>query len=304
MNPIILGLWPIAGITSTGVTREQSLATIQTAIDAGIEMFDTAFSYGYDGESDRILGEVLRRDNNRNRPLAVIGKVGQRWTSDHRRVVNASPEQLIADAETSLARIGIERFDLLMLHSVDPDVDVEYSATAMERLRRRGLARRVGICNSTRHELIRFSDVALCSAIQCPLNLLQQESLDTVIKTASSFGAEAHAYWGLMKGLLAGKIDRDHVFGDGDSRPKYEIFQGEARRRAHDVVDRLASIANKHDTTVAKLAIGWVLSQPGVTAVLVGAKRPDQIVETAQSRKLDGEVLDEVNAAASGYHLA
>lgn len=304
MNPIILGLWPIAGITSIGVTREQSLATIQMAIDAGIGMFDTAFSYGYDGESDRMLGEVLRRDKNQNRPLSVIGKVGQRWTSDRRRVVNASPEQLIADAETSLARIGIERFDLLMLHSVDPDVDVEYSATAMEGLRRRGLARRVGICNATRHELIRFADVALCSAIQCPLNLLQQESLETVIKTASSIGAEAHVYWALMKGLLAGKIDRDHVFGDGDSRPKYEIFQGEARKRAHEVVDRLAIIAKNHDTTVAKLAIGWVLSQAGVTAVLVGAKRPDQIVETATSRKLDAEVLNEVNAAAADYHLA
>ena len=297
MNPIILGLWPIAGITSVGVTREHSLATIQTAIDAGIDMFDTAFSYGFEGESDQLLGEVLRREQNRGRHLMVIGKVGQRWTSDRRRVVNGSPEQLIADTEVSLSRIGIERFDLLMLHSVDPDVDVEYSASGMEQLRRRGLARRIGICNASCDQLIRFSDVALCTAMQCPLNLLQQNSLDPLIRTASSIGAEVHAYWALMKGLLAGQIDRNHVFADGDSRPKYDIFQGEARQHAHDVVDRLSMIADKYDMTIAKLAIGWVLSQLGVTAVLVGAKRPDQILETSQSRRLPQSILSEVNDA-------
>lgn len=299
MNPIILGLWPLAGITSGGVTREHGLATIQAAVDAGADTFDTAYSYGYDGESDRLLGEVLRRQANQGKRLAVIGKVGQRWTTDRRRMVDSSPKQLTADTEASLQRIGIERFDLLMLHAVDPAVEIERSADAIDALRRRGLAARIGVCNVNTEELSKFAGECSCAAIQCPLNLLQRETLDPLIKKARDLGAETHVYWTLMKGLLAGRISRDHVFGEGDSRPKYEVFQGQARQHAHDVIDRLALMADKHQTTVARLSIGWALSQPGVTAALVGAKRPEHISETVLTTRLNDTVLAEINDLVS-----
>ncbi len=297
MNQIVLGLWPIAGITSSGVTQPDSLATIQEAIDLGINTFDTAYSYGFDGESDRMLGEVLRRSENRGRGLAVIGKVGQRLTEDRQRVVDGSPEQLTADAELSLQRMQIEQFDLLMLHAVDPNVDVKRSGAAIELLRQRGLAKRIGICCTSAADLLNFAQECPCSAIQCPLNLFQQETIEPLIKTAAAIGAESHVYWTLMKGLLAGKISRNHVFDVGDSRPKYKVFQGAQRQRAHDVIDKLALLAIQHRTTVARLSIGWALSQPGVTAALVGAKRAEQIRETASATALDPVVLESVNRA-------
>ncbi|MGV3484214.1 MAG: aldo/keto reductase [Planctomycetaceae bacterium] len=299
MRRIILGLWPLAGITSGHVTREQGLATIQAGIDAGIQTFDTAFSYGYEGESDRMLGEILRRKQNQHQPLSIIGKVGQRWTSDHKRIVDGFPAQLTADAEASLRRIGVARFDLLMLHGVDPRIEIERSAEALGELRRRGLAEHIGVCNVSAAELTRFADVCDCQAIQCPLNLFQRASLDPLIRTATSRGTQSHVYWTLMKGLLAGHIGRDHVFEAGDSRPGYDIFQGAARQHAHDVVDRLAVMADRLGTSVAKLAIGWALSQPGVTAALVGAKRPAQIHETADATPLTREVLEQIEHAAS-----
>lgn len=299
MHRIILGLWPMAGITSGRVSRETSLTIIQAAIDAGIDTFDTAFSYGYDGESDRWLGEVLQRTENKTKRLVVIGKVGQRWTTDRRRVVDASPERLTADAELSLKRMGLEQFDLLMLHAVDLQVELGRAAKALDALHRRGLAARLGICNTNAEELIRFAEACPCSVIQCPLNLLQPDSLDPLIATAAKRKMESHVYWTLMKGLLAGRISRDHVFDAGDSRPTYGVFQGEARQRAHDVIDRLSLIATRYDTTVARLAIGWALSQPGVTAALVGAKHPQQIAETAVATSLNDDVLAEVNRAAA-----
>ena len=95
-RPVILGLWPIAGITTVGVTAEDARATIRSAIECGIRWFDTAYSYGFDGESDRLLGEAIRGDRDR---YGVIGKVGQRWSADRQRVVDASPATLIRDAE-------------------------------------------------------------------------------------------------------------------------------------------------------------------------------------------------------------
>jgi aryl-alcohol dehydrogenase-like predicted oxidoreductase len=296
-NPIILGLWPLAGITSGHVSKEDGLATIQAAIDAGITCFDTAYSYGFEGESDRMLGEVLRRKENANRDLKVIGKVGQRWNAEQHRVIDSTPATLTADAEASLARIGIEQFDLLMLHAVDINVDVKRSAAAIEELRRRGLAKAVGICNINVDELKRFAEVCPCSAIQCPLNVLQRDSLDPLIRVAHELGAETHIYWTLMKGLLAGKITRDQIFEEGDSRPRYDVFQGTARARAHDFVDRLTAIALRENTTVACLSIGWALSQKGVSAALVGAKQPSQIEETVHSRPLPPRLVREIEQA-------
>ena len=291
-RPIILGLWPIAGITTVGVTPRDARGTIQAAIEAGVTAFDTAYSYGYDGESDRLIGEFLRGDRDR---FVVIGKVGQRWSDRRRRVTDGSPETLTGDAERSLKRIGVDAFDLLMLHSPDPNVAIEASAEAIDRLRRRGLCRAAGICNANHDSRRRFASVAGCDAIQCPLNLVQPEMLAERIPDASDAGAEVHVYWTLMKGLLAGKITRDHLFAPGDSRPGYDVFQGETRRRVHDAVDELARLGKETGQTVAQLSIGWALSQPGVSAALVGARRPDQIRETAAARRLDADVIRRIN---------
>ncbi len=299
MSSVILGLWPIAGITSPGVTKASGYETVQVAIDEGVNTFDTAYSYGFDGESDRLLGEVLRRPGNQSLSLSVIGKVGQRWTPARTRVIDGTAKQLTADAEASLERIGIDRFDLLMLHAVDPHVAIEQSAEAIDSIRRRGLADRVGVCTLDAFELRRFADVCPCSALQCPLNLLQPSSLDPLIQVAADSSIDVHVYWTLMKGLLAGGITREHTFEVGDSRHKYEIFQGDARARAHRVLDQLAVIAREHETTVALLSIGWALSQSGVSAALVGAKLAGQIRETAHASRLPPDVIEQMNRVVS-----
>ena len=296
---IILGLWPLSGVTTIGVTQRDVVSTLQMAIDLGITTFDTAFSYGYDGESDRALGAAIagRRDQ-----FTVFGKVGQRWasdkslTADKRRVVDGQPKTLIADAETSLKRIGIERFDLLFLHAPDPNVEIEVSAEAIQSLRERGLCDRVGVSNVSTDQYRRFRDAIQCDAIQCPLNVLQTDHLHDLIKSCHDDRCETYTFWTLMKGLLSGAITRDHQFDDGDSRPKYEIFQGDRREAAHIVIDKLSALAKTHEITMAQLAIGWVLSQPGVTSALVGARRKEQIAETAAAKKLSIELVDQIEA--------
>src|SRR6056297_751230 len=217
-HPVVFGLWPLAGVTTQGVSQRDAEASMQAAIDSGLSCFDTAFSYGFDGESDRLLGRFIGTDRDR---WSVIGKVGQRWSEDRQRVVDGSPETLARDAETSLARIGIESFDLLMLHSPDPQVPIETSAAAMDRLRQRGLCKQVGVCNVDADQLSRFCQATRCVAIQCPLNLIQRDTLESLIPLAQSLECRVYVYWALMKGLLAGRIGRDHVFAQGDSRPNY-----------------------------------------------------------------------------------
>jgi aryl-alcohol dehydrogenase-like predicted oxidoreductase len=287
-SQIVLGLWPIAGITTVGVTETNARRTLAAAIDAGIEQFDTAFSYGYAGESDRLLGQAI---GSRREQFQVIGKVGQRWTAEGHRINDGSPRTLTADAEESVRRIGCDYFDTLMLHSPGQQTPLEVSAEALVALQRRGLCRRIGVCNVSIEQYQTFAAVVDCAAVQCPLNLMQQQSLDELIPACQANRCEVYVFWTLMKGLLAGKIGRDHVFAADDVRPQYPIFQGQQRERTHRVLDRLQKLATALDKTIAQLTIGWVISQPGVTAALVGAHRPEQIQETAMTTPLDPETL-------------
>lgn len=296
-STVVLGLWPIAGVTTMGVTARDAEETIGAAIDQGITTFDTAYSYGVGGESDRYLANAINGDTDR---FHVIGKVGQRYQDDGQRVIDGRGETLRGDAHESLRRLGIDRFGTLMLHSVDPQVDIRTSAEALAWMREQGLADRIGLCNASDQQRAQFASVCECRAIQCPLNLMQRENLDTVIPGAAAQGCDVLVYWTLMKGLLAGEISPDHVFPPGDSRPGYDIFQGERRAAAHRLVDGLKQIAGEVDRTVADLSVSWTLSQPGVTAALVGARRAEQIRDFATARPLTPELLHRINGIISG----
>lgn len=297
---VIFGLWPIAGITSGAVSEQTSRDTIDAAINSGICWFDSAFSYGFDGESDRLLGEQIR---GRRDQVRIIGKAGQRWTPDRQRIVDCSPSTLVADAEESLRRIGTDHFDLFMLHCVDPQVDLRQSAAAIASLQARQLTKQIGVCNVNLEQLEQFTSVAKTDAVQLPLNMLQREILKDLVPYCRSHEIDVHVYWVLMKGILAGKISRSHQFPAGDSRPKYDIYQGEIREGTHQIVDRLKEIAASENLTVAQLSVGWAISQPGITAAIVGAKRPDQVIESAASRVLPDHILDQIEQAISNPNL-
>ena len=297
-NEIVLGLWPIAGVTTIGVTDHDAMETIAAAIETGITTFDTAYGYGLAGESDRYLGRALSQEPNAER-FHVIGKVGQRYV-DGERIIDGRPETLRRDAEESLARIGINRFGTLMLHCIDDQTPIEDSASALQELKDAGLADRIGVCNASCAQRATFAEHADCQAIQCPLNLLQQDNLAGVVDDAFQHRCDVLVYWTLMKGLLAGKIGRNHEFADGDSRPGYSVFQGESREHAHRVVDGLTHLANQWGLSVAAISISWALSQTGVSAVLVGARRPEQVHEIAHTCILPQEQLESIDKIIDG----
>ena len=298
---IALGLWPIAGITTIGVSEADAAQTVIAAIESGISTFDTAFSYGYEGESDRILGSHIK---GRRERFTVIGKVGQRWNSRQERIIDGSSKSLVADAEQSLRRMELDYFDLLMLHSPDPNITLEKSAEVIADLQQRGLCRQAGVCNVNTEQLRRFQTVLRCDAIQCPLNLLQRESLTALVPHCKQSDVRVHAFWTLMKGLLAGKIKRNHQFANGDSRPSYPIFQGEARERAHQIVDGMNRLGQEANLTPAQMAIGWVLSQPGISMALVGGHTPAQIRETAMARPLPPPLCAAIDQLVTGTQIA
>jgi len=291
VSRIGLGCWPMAGITSIGISDADSIATVRAALDCGINFFDTAFSYGYDGRSDEILRIALA---NRRNEAVIAHKVGSHWDDQKRRVVDGSPSRLLAQAKECVRRIGSDYVDVMYLHTPDPKVPIEDSAGAIAEICKSGLARYAAVSNVNSDQAARFVQVCPVIAIQPYFNMFQQECVEELIPFASRNQVSLVCYWILMKGLLSGHLQRDHEFDPKDRRLTYPIFQGEAWHRAQNLLDKLRALSADLNCTVTQIVTAWSLTRPGVTVALLGAKRPEQILEAVGSLelKLPAEILE------------
>lgn len=278
VSPVALGCWPIAGMTSLHVNDGDSLATLRTCLDVGVNFLDTAYCYGTHGESERLIARALRdcRDS-----LVIATKGGVHWDSDGQRVTDGRPETIKRECDESLRRLQTDWIDLYYLHAPDPQVPVAESATAFHDLLAAGKVRAVGVSNFSVTQLEQFYPVCEISAVQPPYNMLQREIEDDLLPWCQARSIAAVIYWPLMKGLLAGKLKRDHRFEEGDGRAKYPMFQGEEWQRNQDFLDRLRDVARQCGKTVAQVVINWTIHRPGISVALCGAKRASQLRENA-----------------------
>ncbi len=304
VSPVALGCWPISGMTSPDVNDADSLATLASAVDAGVNFFDTAYGYGANGESERLIAKALghRRDE-----LVIATKCGLHWDERVERVLDARPARIKRECDESLQRLNTDRVELLYLHAPDPNVDVVETAGGLKEIMESGKARSIGVSNFSVEQLAAFHAVCPITAYQPPYNMLQRDIERDTLPWCRERNISVVIYWPLMKGLLAGKLARDHVFPREDSRSKYPMFMGDEWRKNQDFLDALRVLADDIGTTVAQIAIRWTLQQPGITAALCGAKRAYQIEETAaamnfeltaeQLRRIDQALAARGNAA-------
>jgi len=282
VSPVALGCWPIAGVTSLGVNDADSIATLQRSFDVGVNFLDTAYCYGLSGESERLIARALSTLDPQKRDDVVIAtKGGIDWDEKGTRRFDARPETLRRQCEESLARLQTDRVELLYLHAPDPATPLVESAGELKRLLDEGKTRSVGVSNMTVDQLEEFGAECPISALQPPYNMLQREIEKDLLPWCRSRDVSVFVYWPLMKGLLAGKLGRDHQFAPGDGRAKYPMFQGDEWQKNNDFLDELRLIAESIGKTIAQVVVNWTIHQPGITAALCGAKRPEQIIETA-----------------------
>lgn len=291
VSEVALGCWPIAGLTSPGTEDSQSIATVQSCFELGINHLDTAYAYGKQGESEKLIARAL---GPRRRDMVIATKAGLHWNPEGKMVHDARPATLRRELEESLQRLKTDAVELVYLHAPDEAVSVDESAGELKRLMEEGKTRAVGASNLDVPQLERFARECPLAAFQPPYNMLLRKIEADTLPWCREHDVSVLVYWPLMKGLLAGRLARDQQFGSDDSRRKYPMFQGEEFQKNLDLVDRLRDIARAANRTVAQVVIGWTLRQPGITAALCGAKRPDQIRETAGG---SGWMLDDDQVA-------
>ncbi|MEM9352283.1 MAG: aldo/keto reductase [Planctomycetota bacterium] len=296
VSPVAFGAWPIAGVTSLEVNDDDSLDTLRACLDAGVNFIDAAYCYGPNGESERLIGRALGgvRDQ-----LVIASKGGIHYEPDGSQAQDGRPETLLRECDKSLARMRTDRIDLHYLHSPDPNVPVAESAGAIAELIAAGKVRYAGASNCNLEQIQAFHAACPLTAVQLPYNMLQRGIEEQTLPWCREHNVGVCVYWALMKGLLAGKLDKQRGLDEADNRLKYPQYQGDEWERNLAFVERLRGVADRLGRTVAQLAVNWTVSQPGIDVALCGAKRRWQIEETAGSMgwRLSPEDAAEIESA-------
>jgi aryl-alcohol dehydrogenase-like predicted oxidoreductase len=277
ISEVALGCWPIAGMTTPGVTEADGIAAIRACFELGVNHLDTAYMYGANGESERLIAKAL---GNRRGEMIIATKGGFHWGADGSQLHDASPAALRRECEESLRRLDTDHVELYYLHAPDPKVPLAESAGEMKRLKHEGKALALGVSNVNLEQLEQFAAECPLAAFQPPYNMFQREIESDTLPWCREHGVSVLVYWPLMKGLFAGKI-RPESLHQRDNRRKYPQYQGEELQKNLELVEKLRLIAQDAGHTVVELVINWILRQPGITCAVCGARRPEQIRENA-----------------------
>lgn len=300
VSAIALGMMSNApGIMHSEIDEAAATSTVHTALGAGITLFDTAAVYG-DGESERRLGRALKSSGAPRDAYVVATKCSSK---------TLSAAEIAADCEASLARLGLGHIDLYQIHWFKREHPLEESLAAMDKLRKAGKVRHLGVCNAgplDTAECLRH--VPLVSVQVCYSLLSRGVELglrDVCLKN----GLGVLPYSPLAQGLLTGKYRRADELPVGRARSRHfhksrpQSRHGEEGFEAETfaAVEAVRGIAAELGVPMSQLAVAWLLAQPVVGSVLCGASRPDQVLANAAgaSLTLTPDTLARLDAATS-----
>ncbi len=305
-----LGTWAIGGgswLYGWGPQDdEQSLATMRRAVESGINWFDTAGVYGH-GHSEEVCGRFLKEVPDSDRPL-VFTKCGPTWNDiDHYReeVSDLAPATVRRQCEDSLRRLGVERIDLLQFHWPDETgVAIEESWSEMARLIEEGKVRAGGVSNFDPALLSRCEAIRHVDSLQQEFSLIARDTAAKELHWTRAHAAGLLCYSPIGSGQLTDSFTKERVARLPESDWRHREFKEPALSRNLALRDALRPIAARHETTVMAVALAWLLTWDGVTADIVGARRPEQIDDWigAASLDLSPADLDEIAAAVERTH--
>jgi len=273
---------------------DESIATINRALDVGVSLLDTAMSYG-SGHNEQLVGRAItgRRDQ-----VVLATKVGIVRGPDGVRL-DGRPEQVRGYCDASLTRLGVEVIDLYYLHRVDPDVPVADTVGAMAELVAVGKVAHLGLSEVNTSQLERAAAVHPTTALQLEWSLFWREPEDDVIPAARRLGIALVPYSPLGRGMLTGALPAGG-FEAGDFRASDPRFAGEHLARNLAVVEAIGRLAADRGVTPGQLALAWLLARGGDVVPIPGTRSQLRVAENAAAADLglSGADLDQLEHIA------
>lgn len=303
LTTIGFGAWAIGGGNwewGWGPQQDQdSLATIQKALDLGINWIDTAAAYGL-GHSEEIVGQAIR---GRREDLIIATKCGLVWEdpSSGQVINHLKAESVRREAEASLRRLNLDVIDIYQVHWPVPDVDLEEAWSEIALLIEEGKVRYGGLSNADVNQIKRCQAIHPVASVQPPYSMLDRDVEDELLTFCAENNIGVLAYSPMGSGLLTGKYTRERVkaLPAEDWRLTKESHFQEPELAANlELVKKLEDIARSQNHSVGELAVAWVLRRPELTAAIVGSRRPDQIeqIAPASNWQLDEHIIQEINS--------
>jgi methylglyoxal reductase len=300
-----LGTWVTGGGPWWGpADDEESIRVIHTALDAGINLIDTAPAYGF-GHSEEVIGRAIqgRRDK-----VVLATKCGLWWQdqrgpvhfeSEGRKVCRSvRPDTIQAEVELSLQRLRTDRIDLYQVHwpSVEPEkTPIADTMGCLMKLKQQGKIRAIGVSNVSVAELTEYAACGDLSSDQFRYSMLSRDAERDILPWCLQNNVATLTYMSLEQGLLTGQVGMDRVFAKEAFRSNETWnpwFKLENRARVLAMLNGWSALTKKYGCTVAQLVMAWTLAQPGVTHVLAGARSVSQIQENARGGALTLEAQD------------
>ena len=276
------GFWRTIG--TVGQTDADAL--VKGSIDAGVNFFDTADVYS-EGESEKTLGQSLKNLGIARKDVVIATKVYSR-TGPGRNDVGASRGHIMDAVEASLKRLSTDHIDLYQIHGNDAITPIEETLRALDSLVQQGKVRYIGASNWEAWKLARaitiseFKGYARFDTLQAYYSIagrdLEREFAPMFRHTKTGLLA-----WSpLAGGLLSGKFSRDNQKPESSRRSEFD-FPLVDKERAWRILDVIRPIGVAHGCSPARIALAWLLHQPAVTSILIGAKRTDQLKDNLAS---------------------
>jgi aryl-alcohol dehydrogenase-like predicted oxidoreductase len=274
----------------------ESLATLNHALDRGINFLDTADMYGpYHNET--LIGQILSK---RRREVVIATKFGivRDPTNPAARGFNGKPDYVRSACDASLKRLGVDVIDLYYQHRVDPNTPIEDTVGAMAELVRVGKVRYLGLSEAGADTIRRANAIHPITALQTEYSVWTREAEDGILATCRELGIGFVAYSPLGRGFLTGQLKRFEDFAPDDYRRISPRFQGENFAKNLAVVTRLGEMAKIKKCTPGQLALAWVLAQGDDIVPIPGTKRIRYLAENlgALDVKLTAAECAEISA--------
>lgn len=280
-----------------------SIAAMRHAIDRGVNWIDTAAVYGL-GHSEEVVGQFLETLTPADRPY-VFTKCGLEWDPQDRMKVSRRtlhPDSIRSQCDASLRRLGVERIDLFQFHWPDEGgIPIEDSWDTMTRLVEEGKIRTAGVSNFSVELLERCEARRHVDSLQPPFSMIKREVAIALLPWCETHRTGVISYSPMQSGILTDAFSSERVdaFAPDDWRRRGVEFKSPQLERNLTLRDALKPIAGRHHTTVGAIAIAWVLSWPGITGAIVGARSPEQVDGwlPAATLALDAGDLDAIDRA-------
>src|ERR1700761_1597666 len=299
------GIWGNIG----KVQQEGVNELIQTAVDGGINFFDTANVYSY-GESEKLLGQSIRDLNINRNELVIATKVRGRMGEGVNNV-GLSRYHIFQSVDASLQRLQLDHIDVLYVHGVDPKTPVEETMRALNDIVLTGKVRYIAVCNWPAWMVMKAAGIAekhgwnKFVGLQYFYSLAGRDIEREIVPLAADQNLAIMPWSPLAGGFLGGKYSRNAEKAEGTRRDSFD-FPPINKEKTYDIIDVITEIGKQHNASVAEIALAWVRQQKGVTSTIIGAKSVDQLHANIKSVDLELTAdelkkIDEVSALPKEY---